>query len=148
MKKQVIFAIGVIVLLSVIVVTFFGTQVSIDQFQIYMTQVEITNYDFIAANGQKMIEINYDPITESASVHLEYEYAPDDATHPEHVTFTLANATYTNPTTGVTTTYATIDRWGIVTFNNLTSSRLIRVTIRTTDGSNLTDTVAIFCKVN
>ncbi|MCM1404710.1 MAG: hypothetical protein NC133_04420 [Prevotella sp.] len=147
MKKQVIFAIGVIVLLSVIVVTFFGTQVSIDQFQVYMNKIEFTNYDFMTNYNQKMIEVAYDPALHSASVLLQYTYAPDDATHPEHVKFILENATYTNPTTGETTVYATIERSGLVTFHDLTRSRLVRVTIRTTDGSNLSDTVEIYCQV-
>ena len=53
MKKSVIFLIGIIYIMSIVVVTFFGLQPGVDQFQIYLDNITITTYDFQSSSGQK-----------------------------------------------------------------------------------------------
>ena len=58
MKKSVIFLIAVLYLISIVVVSFFGLQISVDQFQVYMTSLSITSYDQLV-NQNKYLTINF-----------------------------------------------------------------------------------------
>ncbi len=140
MKKSVIFLIGVIYLISVIVVTFFGLQISVDQFQVYMTSISITNYDQIVGQN-KYLTLQFNETEGYSSVIIEYSYTPTNASYPDGVSFSLINNTYTNED-GTTGYYAQVSQTGEVIFF---SPRTVRLTITTTDGSKLSDTVTIVC---
>ena len=75
MKKSVIFLIAVLYLISIVVVSFFGLQISVDQFQVYMTSLSITSYDQLV-NQNKYLTINFNDSEGYASVVIEYDYAP------------------------------------------------------------------------
>ena len=93
MKKSVIFLIGVLYIISIVVVTFFGLQATIDQFQVYMNSISITSYDQIV-NDNKYLIVNFNDTEGYTSVFIEYDYTPSNATHPDRVSFSLVSNTY------------------------------------------------------
>lgn len=140
MKKSVIFLIGVIYILSIVVVSFFGMQPGIDQFQVYMTDIEITNYTTII-NDEKYISLAYDEIEGITRVDLEYSYAPDNASYPDRVRYSITGNTYKD-SDGNIVTYATVSNTGRVEF---LEPGMVTVTITATDGSKVSDSVKIIC---
>ena len=96
MNKSVIFFIAVIYVVSIVVVTFFGLAINMDQFNVYMNKIEITSYDQIY-NGDKWLTIKFDEQdADNNSVFVDYITGPDNATHPEKISFTLSNNTFTD----------------------------------------------------
>ncbi len=140
MKKSVIFLIAVIYLVSIVVVTFFGLQVSMDQFQVYMTSINITTYSQLV-NENKYLIVDYDETEGYTSVFIEYDYGPSNATYPDRVNFTLVDNTYIDDN-GETHYYAEVSPNGEVVFY---SPKTVKLFINTTDGSKLTDSVIIIC---
>lgn len=140
MKKSVIFLIGVIYALSIVVVSFFGMQPAVDQFKVYMTDIEITNYTTIA-NGEKYITLDYNEIEGITRVDLEYSYSPDNASYPNSVKYTITGNTYKD-SNGDVVTFATVSSTGSVEF---LEPGLVTVTITATDGSKVSDSVKIIC---
>lgn len=140
MKKSVIFLIGVIYVLSIVVVSFFGMQPAVDQFKVYMTDIEITNYTTIA-NGEKYITLDYNEIEGITRVDLEYSYSPDNASYPNSVKYTITGNTYKD-SNGDVVTFATVSSTGSVEF---LEPGLVTVTITATDGSKVSDSVKIIC---
>lgn len=140
MKKSVIFLIGVIYVLSIVVVSFFGMQPAVDQFKVYMTDIEITNYTTIA-NGVKYITLDYNEIEGITRVDLEYSYSPDNASYPNSVKYTITGNTYKD-SNGDVVTFATVSSTGSVEF---LEPGLVTVTITATDGSKVSDSVKIIC---
>ena len=56
MRKSVLFLVGILYLVSIVVVTFFGMQARMDQFKVYVSSVEIINDgmgEFEDENGNK-----------------------------------------------------------------------------------------------
>ena len=141
MKKSVIFLIAIIYLVSIVIVTFFGMQIAIDQFKVYMTKVEITNECEIR-NDEKYIRIQFDTVQGYTSIFIDYETAPDNASNPEKISFRISGNEYVD-SEGNVTIYATVTDNGEVTF---TRPGLVVVTVSTEDGSRLSDTVTIFCR--
>lgn len=140
MKKSVVFLIGVIYVLSIVVVSFFGMQPAVDQFKVYMTDIEITNYTTIA-NGEKYITLDYNEIEGITRVDLEYSYSPDNASYPNSVKYTITGNTYKD-SKGDVVTFATVSSTGSVEF---LEPGLVTVTITATDGSKVSDSVKIIC---
>ena len=140
MKKSVIFLIGVIYVLSIVVVSFFGMQPAVDQFKVYMTDIEITNYTTIA-NGEKYITLDYNEIEGITRVDLEYSYSPDNASYPNSVKYTITGNTYKD-SNGDVVTFATVSSTGSVEF---LEPGPVTVTITATDGSKVSDSVKIIC---
>ena len=140
MKKSVIFLIGVIYVLSIVVVSFFGMQPAVDQFKVYMTNIERTNYTTIA-NGEKYITLDYNEIEGITRVDLEYSYSPDNASYPNSVKYTITGNTYKD-SKGDVVTFATVSSTGSVEF---LEPGIVTVTITATDGSKVSDSVKIIC---
>lgn len=141
MRKSVLFFIGAIYIVSIVVVTFFGMQAKMDQFQIYMTNIEITSYDQLV-NGNKYLTINFNETEGYSSVFITYKYAPNNATFPDRVKFSIVGNTYEDEN-GETQYYAEISPAGELVFY---SRKAVKISITTTDGSKLTDTVNVICK--
>ncbi len=141
MKKSVIFLIAVIYLVSIVVVTFFGLQVSIDQFQVYMNSVNIKTYSQMV-NNNKYLFVDFDQTEGYTSVFIEYEYAPSNASYPERVNFSLVDNTYEDEN-GQMQYYAEVSANGEVVFYG---RKTVRLFLTTTDGSKLTDSVIIVCR--
>lgn len=141
MNKSVIFFIAVIYVVSIVVVTFFGLAINMDQFNVYMNKIEITSYDQIY-NGDKWLTIKFDEQdADNNSVFVDYITGPDNATHPEKISFTLSNNTFTD-SNGEVKVFAEVTANGEVVFY---ARRLVTLTIRTLDGSNLSDSLVINC---
>lgn len=141
MKKSVLFLIGAIYIVSIVVVTFFGMKAKMDQFQIYMTNIEITTYDQIV-NNNKYLTVNYNETEGYTSVFISYSYGPSDATFPDKVKFTLVGNTYVDEN-GEKQYYAKISKTGELAFYE---RKAVKVTITTTDGSKLSDSVTVICR--
>lgn len=141
MNKSVIFFIAVIYVVSIVVVTFFGLAINMDQFNVYMNKIEITSYDQIY-DGNKWLTIKFDEQdADNNSVFIDYITGPDNATHPEKISFTLSNNTFTD-SNGEVKVFAEVTANGEVVFY---ARRLVTLTIRTLDGSNLSDSLVINC---
>lgn len=141
MRKSVVFLLGAIYLVSIVVVTFFGMQAKMDQFQIYMTSIEITSYDQIV-RGNKYLNLTYNETEGYSSIFITYAYNPSNATFPEKVSFSLVGNTYEDEE-GITQFYATISPMGELVFYK---RKAVTVTITTTDGSKLSDSVMVICR--
>lgn len=141
MRKSVVFLLGAIYVVSIVVVTFFGMQAKMDQFQIYMTSIEITSYDQIV-RGNKYLNMTYNETEGYSSIFITYTYNPNNATFPEKVSFSLVGNTYEDEE-GNTQFYATISPMGELVFYK---RKAVTVTITTTDGSKLSDSVMVICR--
>ncbi|MBR4745090.1 MAG: hypothetical protein IK070_00050 [Clostridia bacterium] len=142
MRKSVIFIISIIYIASIVVVTFFGMKIRMDQFQVYISKIEITSYDQIVS-GNKYLRVEFSEIEET-SVFITYKYEPSDATHPDAVEFSLSNVpTYIDEEDGEEKPCAIITSMGELLFYKRAN---VLVTIRTTDGSTLKDSVLVRCK--
>lgn len=140
MRKSVLFAIGIVYLASIVVVTFFGLQLRMDQFQVYMESINITTYDEIR-NGKKYLYLDFDDSEGFKSVFIWFEYSPDEATYPDKVKYSLTGHTYEEG--GETKYAATISERGELVFYK---RKAVTVTITTTDGSKISDKVFVFCE--
>ncbi len=146
MKKSSIFLIIVVFAVAIVVVSFFGNAISMDQFKVYMSTLEITNEytAFYDANGNPVMNIimlPFDYTNGWASVQLKWVTGPEDATEKDAVRFYLSGNTYTMED-GETGYYADVTSYGEVFFYR---PALIRAYVTTTDGSNLTDSIYVWC---
>ncbi|MBP5651052.1 MAG: hypothetical protein J6X00_00035 [Clostridia bacterium] len=141
MRKSVIFIISVIYIVSIVAVTFFGMKIRTDQFQIYITNLQITSYDQIVGEN-KYLRVEFNELAET-SVFITYKYEPSNATNPDMVEFSLSNVpTYTDDD-GNEQPCAIITRAGELLFYKRAN---VLVTLKTTDGSSLQDSVIVRCK--
>ncbi|MCD8204705.1 MAG: hypothetical protein LUC16_02640 [Coprobacillus sp.] len=146
MKKSSMFLIVVVFAVAIVVVSFFGQAISMDQFKVYMTTLEITNeyqtwYDSAGNPVMKMIMLPYDWANGWSSVFLTFETGPEDATEKDAVRCYLANNTYTMDN-GETGYYADIVNLREVVFYKPAT---VKAYVTTTDGSGLTDSIDIWC---
>lgn len=143
MKKPVIFLIGALYLVSIIVITFFGMQINIDQFTIYMESITIVNdynKDYYEETGVKYLAFPFNKSNPDAnSIFIKYEITPIDPqpSHPEMIKFYIESGGLVNGTT-----YATIDDKGELYFNLPTTAI---VSVMTADGSNKSDNIQVRC---
>lgn len=141
MRKSVVFLISVIYIISIVVVTFFGLRVNMDQFNVYMNRLEITSYERIV-NDEKYAFLEFDDNDANNNIiFIDWQTGPDNATNPDAIRFSLVNATYTD-SEGNVTVYAEIHGNGELVFY---ARRTVKVTITATDGSNLSDSITIRC---
>ena len=140
MKKSVLFLIGVICFVSIFVITFFGSEINIDQFKVYITKVEITNYDKIVDGYGKWKNIKYDDL-EGASLFIEYTVGPENATNKSALKFSLTNNTYIDENDNELP-IATIDQKGEIFFYR---KGTVRVYLVSTDGGERTDNMWVRC---
>lgn len=141
MRKSVLFFIGIIYIVSIVVVTFFGMRAKMDQFQIYVSNISITSFDQ-EFEGMKYLTVNFNDTEGYASVFITYNYAPEDATFPDRVRFSLVDNTYVDAG-GETHYYAEISATGELVFY---ARKAVKVTITTADGSKLSDSVTVICR--
>lgn len=139
MKKSVIFTIAIIYLMSIFIVTLFGMQISVDQFEIYISSLQITNYDEIVG-GKKYKTIYMDEDTHMAEFQVEYDFAPKNASYPEKIKFILKDEVKYKD--GEPITIANMTKFGQVAFRY---TGVVTVQVYTTDGSSKLDTIVIMC---
>ena len=142
MRKSVIFIISIIYIASIVVVTFFGMQIKMDQFPIVFKSVEITSYDEIVS-GKKFLYIDFDETEGYGSTFITYKYSPNNVTYPEKVEFAiLGNNEYEED--GEIKKYAEISSIGeLVVYKK---NRMVTVTITTLDDGKKSDTVRVYCE--
>ena len=147
MRKSVILLIAILYVVSIVVVTFFGMKISMDQFKVYMSSISLKHEDMqILDDGSKYLYVKYDQeLIDTQSyieVFVDYDVGPENASNPEKVQFSLTNATYTDEE-GNETVYAEVKANGTVIFYQ---KRTVYLYIKTTDGSNLEDKMMIRCR--
>lgn len=146
MKKSVIFTIAIIYLMSIFIVTLFGMKIKVDQFEIYMSDLQITNYDKINKKGIKTKTLYFDTETdEYISFFIEYEYKPENISYPEKVRFSLsgqvqifANASGDPEEIEI----ATVNANGQVVFTHIGE---VTAKVYATDGSGKSDIMILSC---
>ncbi len=137
MKKSVVVLILLIYAASVVIVSFFGMQVTSYNPSIYVEKVECTNDDIvIGENGEKYIIKTFDPDIDSLEnvVILTWKVYPEDATVRD-VVFEYEQ-----------TSIANFDKVPIIQFNRW---GLVTVTIKPVDRvstSDVYETVTIWFK--
>ncbi len=141
MKKSVIFIISVIYLLSIFIVTLFGMKIKVDQFEIYMSDLQITNYDKIDKKGNKVTTVYMDENVGVATFLVEYEYKPENASYPDKIKFLLRNNI--KIVDGQEVNIATITDYGMVAFTRVGT---VTVKVYAADGSNKEDYISISCR--
>lgn len=140
MKKGVIFLIGIFCFVSIFVVTFFGSEINIDQFKVYITKVEIVNYDTNDDFYGKSKYITYDEL-EGGSLFIEYKVGPENATDKSAIKFTLTNNVFIDDN-GNESPIATIDQKGELFFFR---QGTVKVNLLTTDGGEKSDSMWVGC---
>ena len=131
MKKSVIVLIGVIYVLAVFAVSFFGLKTQVYNEKVYISNIEIMNEGVkVTTVGENYVIIDYDE--ESPYFIIQRKIYPEDATTKvvEYVYDT------TNP-------FASVDSTGVVTF---TSAGAITVYVTAKDGSGVVTTLKIIAK--
>lgn len=134
MKKSVLLLIGIIYILAVATVSFFGLKVQIVGETVYINRIECINEDIKIYNDEKYIIVDYyDDPDNPLAVQLEWRIYPDNATKK------LVSFVYDE-----TSTVATVNKLGTVIFKE---SGAITVYITAADGSNnIVETVKVIAK--
>ena len=130
MKKSVVMMIGIIYVLSVALVSFFGLQYKIYNEKVYVERIEILNSDVkIDDEGMKYVTIRPDE-SGNRIYQLEWRVYPDNATNK------TVDFIYDSQNTNVTIDETT----GVVTFQKKGS---IKIQIMATDGSGVSEIIEI-----
>ncbi len=130
MKKSVAILIGIIYVVSIVVVGFFGLKIKGFDTTTYVTEVTFIGNELDEMDdGTKFVEITY---SETHTYQLKWRVSPDDATHPE-VSFGYDE----------TTNVGEVSQDGLVTFYR---PGVISVYIHSTDGSSKNDYIKVIAK--
>ena len=134
MKKSVIVLIGIIYILAIVVVSFFGLKIETFNETIYVSDVHYINEDIkVSPDGTKYVVITYvDDPDNPTSYQLEWRVDPDDATR-KIVSFAYDESK----------SFVTVNEFGAVIFSSKGS---ITVYVNSTDGSAKMDALTIIAK--
>ena len=134
MKKSVIVVIGIIYVLAIVVVSFFGLKIETFNEIIYIEKIECTNEEMkMGKDGIGYIVVNYvEDLENPTSVQLKWHVYPDDASR-KSVDFVYDE----------TRTVGTVNEFGTVIFNK---KGTITVYITATDGSSKSAAVKVIAK--
>lgn len=135
MKKSVILLIGVIYILAIVVVSFFGLKVETFNDTIYVDAVTITNDDIKPGFEDKIVVIyfdNDDP-ENPTSYQINWKVTPDDATR-KFVKFIIEENKQN---------IATVNEFGTVIFKK---KGTVIVYVTSTDGTAKRDSITIIAK--
>ena len=126
MKKSVIVLIFLIYLASIVFINIFGMKILSYDEQIYASSIECINTDMnLHSSGEyKWVMLNY---TDGLTYTIEHRVYPENATNRK--------ATYIYDTENPN---ISINKNGVCTFSNITSSDVFTVTLKTSDGTNKT----------
>ncbi len=139
MRKSVLFLIGVLYLVSVVVVTFFGMQARMDQFKVYITSLEISNENInIDDENLKYAVLRFKQNEEIVSFWVETKIEPSNATNTK-LDYILLNSKGEK----VSDEVAIVSQLGEIVFLKPVSG--ISLIVLSTDGSNMRDTLRISC---
>ena len=150
MKKSSLFVAIVGFLVSVFLISLFGGAVRDDQFKIYFENVSILTYDIIlkgeGGTEHKFKEVIFDEDLGETKIAIDYEIKPESATNTSAYEFIIADGNEQFDIGDASHTMmdcATIEK-NILTFYHPVS---IKVMLRTTDGSALSDFCTFICKL-
>ena len=130
MKKSVIVLIGIIYVMAIVTVSFFGLTIKGYDSTTYVTNVYFTNEGIEELeNGDKIIYVNF---SESNTFQLEWKVTPDEATYKD-VDFAY----------DTTSTIGSVDRNGLVTFNK---RGVLTVHVHSIDGSTKSDSLKVIAE--
>ena len=131
MKKSVIVLIGVIYVLAVFAVSFFGLKTQVYNEKIYISEIEIINEDVkITSSGENYVMFEYDESNPYFIIQRKI--------YPENATSKVVEYAYDE-----TNAFASVDNTGLVTF---TSRGAITVYVTAKDGSGVITTLKIIAK--
>ena len=136
--------VGILYLVSIVVVTFFGMQARMDQFKKYVTSVEIINDGISKKTDENGVETKTITIRFSSkdstevSFYIQTKVLPEDAFN-KTLSYTLLDSNG-DP---VPEADARVLSDGRITFAKTMTVTLI---VSSTDGSNKTDTIKIRCR--
>lgn len=151
MKKSSLFIAIVSFLLSVLLVSMLGGAIKDDQFKVYISEVEILTYDIVfegeGGSKTKFKEVDFDEASGETKIAIDYRIAPEeDATNSNAYEFAIVDG---NEQFDIGDGYhtmkdcATLEK-NILTFYHPVS---IKVMLRTTDGSALSDFCTFICMI-
>ena len=165
MKKSAIFIILVAFVISIFVLSSFGTTASTTQLKSYFTSVEILNCEPLKGTSMKAMYVDFNAEEYQTSIYIEYKLTPDqdEVTETDAFEFVFPEnlkdqeeisamsdsekkqyekeRTILKDEDGVKK--AELQKNVITFYDEWTAT----VMLRTLDGSNLTDTVMIFCSI-
>lgn len=130
MKKSVIVLIGVIYVMAIFAVSFFGMKTKIYDEKIYIENIEITNDNLLVVGSEQYLIVDYDG--EDTKVVITRRIYPDNATKK------VVEYIYDE-----TITYASVDSFGVVTF---TRPGAITVYVTAKDGSAVSTSLTIIAR--
>lgn len=135
MKKSVILLIGVIYILAIVVVSFFGLKVETFNDTVYVEAVTITNEDIKPGFEDKTVVIyfNNDDPENPTSYQINWRVTPDDASR-KIVKFIIEEKKQS---------IATVNEFGTVIFKK---KGTVIVYVTATDGSAKKDSITIIAK--
>ena len=124
MKKSVIVLIFLIYLASIVFINIFGMKILSHDEQVYATSIECINEDMKphSSGEYKWVMLDY---VEGLTYTIEHRVYPENATN--------SKATYIYDTDNPS---LSINKNGVCTFSNITSSDVFTVTLKTSDGTN------------
>ena len=138
MRKSVLFLLGVLYLVSVVVVTFFGIQARMDQFKVYITSLEITNEEVtLNSNNDKVVKLVFKQNEETVSFWVETKVEPSNATNKQ-LEYILSDSNG-NP---MSEEKVVVSDKGEVVFK---MPCLTYLRVNTTDGSSLHESLILSC---
>lgn len=139
MRKSVLFLLGVLYLVSVVVVTFFGIQARMDQFKVYITSLEITNKEIVYnKKGDKCVVLNLKPNEGTVSFWIETKIEPSNASNTE-LEYKIVNGNGMP----VSEDFVIVSDKGEVVFKQ---ACFIHLQVNTTDGSGIFEKLLINCR--
>ena len=129
MKKSVIILIGVIYVMAVFAVSFFGLKTQVYNEKIYINEIQIINENLTIVDGKQYLIVDYD----DGPVIIERKIFPVNATSKvvEYV-YDESNQ------------FASVDEMGVVTFTR--PSWAITVYVTAKDGSGVSTALTIIAK--
>lgn len=148
MKKSTIFTILIGFVLSIFLITYFGLKVRTDQFKEYLNYVSINECEVIEEEEihyqLKYKEFTFVPDDETKNIYymsatIKPEKLADEPGRYEYV-ITSGNGTF--EVDGITYNYADVYK-NRITFN---CPCAVTVTLRTLDGSGLSDSALFICE--
>lgn len=146
MKKLNAFILVIGLALSIVIITFFGQSVSMDQFKVMLTYITITNYDIDIYDRLKSKYLIYQfDINIDNTIRIEYDQGPTNATEYNSLpNFTLVGDEGSN-SDGTTFKKAIINKFGELTLLNCYKDEpsSVKVIVETSDGSRIQDSIQV-----
>ena len=151
MKKSIIFIILVTFVVSIFILSSFGTSSDTSQLKHYFQSVEIINVEVIDIGTKKIkyVEVDFDEEFGETYYYIDYVINPDSTEVTEQdafefvITSDVPTFDYDDGHEIIQKPCATIYK-NVVTFYAECS---VSVTLQTTDGSRLSDSVTIICSI-